>query len=39
MMLKIVLTFLLVMVVLALLAGPGFRRFLMKFLGISRRGR
>lgn len=38
-MLKIVLTFLLVMVVLAFIAGPGFRSFLFKLLGISRRDR
>lgn len=38
-MVKIVLTFLLVMILIAFLAGPGFRRLLLKFLGISRRDR
>ena len=38
-MIKIVLTFLLVMVGLAIVAGPGFRRFMAKVLGISRRDR
>lgn len=38
-MVKIVLIFLLVMIAIAVLAGPGFRRFLLKFLGISRRDR
>lgn len=38
-MLKIVLTFLLVMVALALIAGPGFRRILFRLLGVSRRDR
>lgn len=36
-MLKIVLTFLLLMVALALIAGPGVRRFIARLLGISRR--
>lgn len=38
-MIKIVITFLLFMVVLALVSGPGFRRFLTKLLGIKWRGR
>lgn len=38
-MIKIVITFLLFMVVLALVSGPGFRRFLAKLLGIKRGGR
>lgn len=38
-MIKIVLTFLLVMIAIALVAGPGFRRFMKKLLGISRRDR
>ncbi len=36
---RIVILFLLIMVALALFSGPGFRRFLMKLLGISRRDR
>lgn len=36
---KAVLLFLLFIVVLALVSGPGFRRFLMLLLGISRHGR
>lgn len=39
MMLRIVLLFLLVMVVVALLRGPGLHRFLKKFLGIDHRDR
>lgn len=39
MMVKFVLVFLLVMVALALLSGPGFRKFMLKLLGINRRGR
>ena len=39
MMVKFVLVFLLVMVALALFSGPGFRKFLMKLLGINRRDR
>lgn len=31
--------FLLIIVVLALVSGPGFRRFLLKMLGIDRRDR
>ena len=38
-MIKIVLVFLLVMVGLAIVAGPGFRRVMAKILGISRRDR
>lgn len=38
-MLKIVLTFLVVMALLALIAGPGFRKFLLRLLGISGRDR
>ena len=38
-MVKFVLVFLLVMVALALFSGPGFRKFLMKLLGINRRDR
>lgn len=38
-MLRAVLLFLLVMVVMALVSGPGFRRFIKKLLGINRRGR
>lgn len=36
-MVKIVLTFLLIMVALALLAGPAVRRTIARFLGIKRR--
>lgn len=36
---RIVIVFLLVIVGLALFSGPGFRRFLKKMLGISRRDR
>lgn len=36
-MIKIVLTFLLVMVAIALLAGPAVRRAIARFLGIGRR--
>lgn len=36
-MVKIVLTFLLIMVALALLAGPAVRRTIVRFLGIKRR--
>lgn len=36
-MIKIVLVFLLVMVALALAAGPGVRRILLRILGITRR--
>lgn len=36
---RLVILFLLIMVALALFSGPGFRRFLMKLLGISRRDR
>lgn len=39
MMLRAVLLFLLVMVIIALLSGPGFRRFIKTVLGINRRGR
>lgn len=38
-MVKLVITFLLFMIILALVSGPGFRRFLMKLLGINRRDR
>ncbi len=38
-MIKIVLTFLLIMVALALVGGPGFRRVIRKILGIERRDR
>ncbi len=37
MMLKIVLTFLLLIIALALLAGPGVRRAIMRILGIPKR--
>lgn len=36
---KIVVVFLLFIVALGLISGPGFRKFLYKVLGISRRGR
>lgn len=36
---RIVVVFLLAMVALALFSGPGFRRFLKKLLGLSRRDR
>lgn len=36
---RVVLVFLLVMVVMALLRGPAFRRALIKYLGIGRRDR
>lgn len=36
---RVVVLFLLVIVVLALVSGPGFRRVLLKLLGISRRDR
>lgn len=36
---RIVILFLLVMVALGLFSGPGFRRFLKKLLGFSRRDR
>lgn len=39
MMIKAVILFLLFIIVLALISGPGFRRFLMLFLGIGRSGR
>lgn len=37
--LRAVVLFLLIMVVLAIVAGPGFRRFMARLLGISRRDR
>ncbi|SIT04842.1 hypothetical protein SAMN05421772_11442 [Paracoccus saliphilus] len=36
---RLVIVFLLVMVILALVSGPGFRKFLLKLLGINRRDR
>lgn len=36
---RVVLVFLLVIVILALVSGPGFRKFLLKLLGINRRDR
>jgi hypothetical protein len=36
---RIVVLFLLVIVALALFSGPGFRKFLLKLLGINRRDR
>lgn len=36
---RAVILFLLIIVVLALVSGPGFRRFLLKLLGIDRRDR
>lgn len=36
---RFVLVFLLIMVILALVSGPGFRKFLLKLLGINRRDR
>lgn len=36
MLIRIVLLFLLIMVVLALTSGPGFRRFLLRLLGLDR---
>lgn len=39
MMVRAVLLFLLVMIVLALVSGPGFRRFLVRLLKGTRRGR
>ena len=36
---RAVVMFLLIMVVIALVSGPGFRRFLLKLLGINRRDR
>ena len=36
---RAVILFLLIIVVLAIVAGPGFRRFMAKVLGISRRDR
>lgn len=36
---RVVILFLLIMVVLALFSGPGFRKFLLKLLGLSRRDR
>lgn len=36
---RVVILFLLVIVALALFSGPGFRRFLLKLLGISKRDR
>lgn len=38
-MIKIVIVFLLAIACLALIAGPGFRRFMCKLLGIPYRGR
>lgn len=38
-MVKLVIVFLLVMVALALISGPGFRRVLARVLGIKRGGR
>jgi hypothetical protein len=36
---RLVVIFLLVMVALALVSGPGFRRFILKILGFNRRDR
>lgn len=36
---RAVVLFLLIIVVLALVSGPGFRKFLLKMLGINRRDR
>lgn len=36
---RFVIVFLLIMVILALVSGPGFRKFLLKLLGINRRDR
>ena len=36
MLIRIVIVFLLVMIVLALVSGPGFRRLLLKLLGLDR---
>lgn len=38
-MIKIVLTFLLIFIALAIVAGPGFRRFIAKLLGLPYRDR
>jgi hypothetical protein len=37
--LRVVVLFLLIMVALALFSGPGFRKFLLKILGLNRRDR
>lgn len=37
--LRVVFLFLLIMVALALVSGPGFRKFLLKILGFKRRDR